>query len=176
MSGTVASASSRLPRVARPGIVVPILVAIAVLVVAGAVFTRLYTDLLFYRSVGFSSVFSRVLWTRVFLFFLFGVVMAVAEGANIVIAYRVLPPFRPLSAEQQNLVERYRHAVEPYKIGAPDLRAVVPGISAGPDPLPCLTRVRPSSGRPGGGHPGSGARPCPLPLFGLYRRDRHSAF
>lgn len=139
----MASASSRLPRVARPRIVVPILVAIAVLVVAGAVFTRLYTDLLFYRSVGFTSVFSRVLWTRVFLFFLFGVVMAVAKGANIVIAYRVLPPFRPLSAEQQNLVERYRHAVEPYKIGAPDLRAVVPGISAGPDPLHCLTRVRP---------------------------------
>ena len=48
-----------------------------------------------------------MLWTRVFLFFLFGLFMAAAVGANIVIAYRVRPPFRPLSVEQQNL-ERYR--------------------------------------------------------------------
>ncbi|MGB8383720.1 MAG: UPF0182 family protein, partial [Dermatophilaceae bacterium] len=100
------------------------------LIVVGAVFTRLYTDLLFYRSVGFSSVFSRVLWTRVWLFFLFGLFMAVAVGANIVIAYRVRPPFHPLSVEQQNL-ERYRRAVEPYKILIFVVLLVIVGAIAG---------------------------------------------
>ena len=136
----MASASSRLPRLARPRLVISILAAIALLIVVGAVFTRLYTDLLFYRSVGFSSVFTRVLWTRVFLFFLFGLFMAAAVGANVVIAYRVRPPFRPLSVEQQNL-ERYRLAVEPYKI--PIL--VVLLISIGAVAAPPLQ----GAGRPG---------------------------
>ena len=126
----MASASSRLPRLARPRLVISILAAIALLIVVGAVFTRLYTDLLFYRSVGFSSVFTRVLWTRIFLFFLFGLLMAAAVGANVVIAYRVRPPFRPLSAEQQNL-ERYRLAVEPYKIPILAVLLIIIGAVAG---------------------------------------------
>ena len=126
----MASASSRLPRLPRPRLVISILAAIALLIVVGAVFTRLYTDLLFYRSVGFSSVFTRVLWTRVLLFFLFGLFMAAAVGANIVIAYRVRPPFRPLSVEQQNL-ERYRLAVEPYKIPILVVLLIIIGAVAG---------------------------------------------
>ena len=40
--------------------------------------------------------------------------MAAIIGVNIWIAYRLRPPFRPMSAEQQNL-ERYRVAIEPRK-------------------------------------------------------------
>jgi uncharacterized membrane protein (UPF0182 family) len=98
---------------ARPRLLVPVIVVLILLVVLVAVFTRLYTDLLFFRSIGFSKVFDTVLYTRVLLFVLFGVLMATAIGANIVLAYKLRPPIRPLSLEQQNL-ERYRVAIEPY--------------------------------------------------------------
>ena len=51
-------------------------------------------------------------WTRVTLFFIFGVLMALIIGGNLVVAYRLSPPFRPMSPEQQNL-ERYRVVLEP---------------------------------------------------------------
>jgi len=108
--------------VLRPRVIVPLLVVL-VLAVLFAVLTPVYTDLLFYRSVNFSRVFTTVLWTRVVLFVLFGTVMAVAIGTNLVLAYRLRPPLRPLSVEQQNL-ERYRTAIEPY------LLAVLLGVAA----------------------------------------------
>jgi uncharacterized membrane protein (UPF0182 family) len=89
------------------------LVLFILFVIFVAVFTRLYTDLLFYRSVDASGVFGTVLWTKILLFVIAGLVVSVAVGANIVIAYMVRPPFRPLSLEQQNL-ERYRVGIEPY--------------------------------------------------------------
>jgi len=97
---------------ARPRLLIP-LFAFVVLVIVVLVGTRLWTDLLFYRSVGASRVFSTVLGTRTFLFVVFGLIMALAVGANIVVAFRLRPPFRPMSLEQQNL-ERYRVSVEPY--------------------------------------------------------------
>ncbi|WP_041258819.1 UPF0182 family protein [Pseudofrankia inefficax] len=108
--------------VGRLRVIVPLLVLVAV-VVLFVVLTPIYTDLLFYRSVNFSKVFTTVLWTRVLLFVLFGVVMAVVIGTNLVLAYRLRPPLRPLSVEQQNL-ERYRTALEPY------LLAVLFGVTA----------------------------------------------
>src|SRR5512135_108120 len=113
VAGRSASVATRRRLVARPRLLVPVLVVLVLLVVLGGVFTRLYTDLLFFRSVGFSKVFGTVLATRVLLFVLFGVLMAVAIGANIVLAHRLRPAIRPLSLEQQNL-ERYRVALEPY--------------------------------------------------------------
>jgi uncharacterized membrane protein (UPF0182 family) len=108
--------------VGRLRVIVPLLVLVA-LVVLFVVLTPIYTDLLFYRSVNFSKVFTTVLWTRVLLFVLFGAVMAVVIGTNLVLAYRLRPPLRPLSVEQQNL-ERYRTALEPY------LLAVLLGVTA----------------------------------------------
>jgi hypothetical protein len=108
-------AAIRRPRLARTRLLVPLVAALVVLIALLGGGTRLYTDLLFFRSVGFSEVFTTVLYTRVLLFVLFGAVMAVAVGTNIVLAYRLRPPVRPLSAEQHNL-ERYRVAVEPYML------------------------------------------------------------
>lgn len=117
---------------ARLRVIVPLL-AIVVLVVLFFALTPVYTDLLFYRSVNFSKVFTTVLWTRVLLFVLFGTVMAVVIGTNLVLAYRLRPPLRPLSVEQQNL-ERYRTAIEPYLLalllGVAALFGVVAGLSA----------------------------------------------
>ncbi len=103
----------RNPLARRPRFLLPVLIGLVLLFVIGAVFVNLYTDLLFFRSVNFGSVFSKVLGTRVVLFVIFGVIMGLAVGATLVIAYRLRPPVRPLSLEQQNL-ERYRVVIEPF--------------------------------------------------------------
>jgi hypothetical protein len=90
-----------LSRRARIGLAV--LAAIIVLIIVVSVYVGEYTDLLWFRSVGYSSVFSRRLVTEILLFFMFGVAMALAVGVNIVVAYRKRPPFRPVSAEQDQL-------------------------------------------------------------------------
>ncbi|WP_462203117.1 UPF0182 family membrane protein [Frankia sp. CcWB3] len=107
--------TSRRPVLTRTKVLVPVLLVIVLAITIIAVFTQLYTDLLFYRSIDFSRVFTTVLYTRILLFVLFGAVMAIIVGTNIVLAYRLRPPLRPLSTEQQNL-ERYRSAIEPYML------------------------------------------------------------
>ncbi|WP_131745544.1 UPF0182 family protein [Frankia sp. Cppng1_Ct_nod] len=125
--------AARRPLVARTRILIPALVAVIVLIVLLGVFTRIYTDLLFFRSVGFGKVFNTVLSTRILLFVIFGAVMAVAVGANLMLAYKLRPPVRPLSLEQQNL-ERYRVAIEPYMVlillAVSALFGIVAGVSA----------------------------------------------
>jgi uncharacterized protein len=98
---------------ARPRLLGPALVVVAVVLMFGGVLLSLYTDLLWFQSVDYTEVYSTVLQTRAVLFVVFGLVMALLVGVNAWIAYRVRPPFRPMSLEQQNL-ERYRLAVEPY--------------------------------------------------------------
>ncbi len=98
---------------ARPRLLMPVLLVLGVLLLLGGTAVSLYTDLLWFRSVDYSTVFTTVLSTKLLLFVLFGLLMAVLIGANIAIAYRMRPPFRPMSLEQQNL-ERYRVAVEPF--------------------------------------------------------------
>lgn len=94
------------------------LIGTAVVLVAGfflaSVFTGIWTDRLWFRSVGYSGVFTKVLGTRVLLFVVFGLLLGVIVAANIVIAYRVRPMFRPASQEQVNL-DRYREVIEPLR-------------------------------------------------------------
>ena len=108
----------------------PVVVVVLLVLVVGGAFVSLYTDLLWFRETGFSKVFSTVLKTKVLLFVLFGLAMGIAIGVNLAVAYRSRPPFRPMSLEQQNL-ERYRLALEPFML--PVLLAVsaVFGIFAG---------------------------------------------
>ncbi len=94
------------------------LVITAIVVIAAffalTTFASVYTDRLWYKSVGYGEVFSTLLWTRVGLFIAFGLLMAVAVGASIFMAYRYRPLFRPQSPEQTNL-DRYRDAVTPIR-------------------------------------------------------------
>jgi uncharacterized membrane protein (UPF0182 family) len=105
----------------------------AVLVVAFfavSIFTGIWTDRLWFQSVDYGSVFSKVLGTRVLLFVVFGVLMGAFVGANLFLAYRFRPMFRPASLEQASL-DRYREVVEPLRrwllIGV----SVVLGLFAG---------------------------------------------
>lgn len=115
---------------ARPRLLGPVLVVLAVLLLLGGVGISLYTDLLWFRSVDYTTVFSTVLTTRLLLFIGFGLLMAVIIGVNVMLAYRVRPPFRPMSLEQQNL-ERYRVAVEPFLTPVLLIGSSVFGLFAG---------------------------------------------
>ncbi|MFD4791195.1 UPF0182 family protein [Streptomyces sp. NPDC058459] len=94
-----------------------LLVTLGVLAALGMAFTMFagfWTDWLWYRSVHYSSVFTTTLWTKTGLFFVFGVLMALAVGFNIWLAHRLRPPLSAMSMEQQSL-DRYRMGVAPYK-------------------------------------------------------------
>ena len=94
------------------------LIGTAVILVAAffliSIFTNIWTDRLWFNSLGYSSVFTKVLGTRVLLFVVFGLLLGAVVAANIVIAFKVRPMFRPASQEQVSL-DRYREVVEPLR-------------------------------------------------------------
>jgi uncharacterized protein len=92
-------------------LVVAAIVVVAVIVLN--VLSGFYIDLLWFREVHFSSVFWTVFWTKVWLGFLFGALFFVILYANLLIVRRLVPPFRTFTPEQE-VVERYRVAIEPY--------------------------------------------------------------
>ncbi|WP_057227044.1 MULTISPECIES: UPF0182 family protein [unclassified Kitasatospora] len=87
---------------------------LAVLFLLFVMFAGLWTDWLWFKSVRYSSVFSAQLWTKVGLFAVFGLAMALVVGLNVWLAYRLRPPLAAMSVEQQSL-DRYRMGVAPYK-------------------------------------------------------------
>src|SRR5436309_1023249 len=103
-----------------------LLVAIAVVVVlafiALNVLSSFYVDLLWYREVHFASVFWTVIRTRFLLGFIFGALFFVILFANLLIVRRITPQYRVFSPEQE-VIERYRLAVEPY------IKWILPGIA-----------------------------------------------
>ncbi|MFJ8084041.1 UPF0182 family protein [Streptomyces sp. NPDC096205] len=105
-------------RVGRPSRRVrTLLMTLGVLAVLGMAFTMFagfWTDWLWYRSVNYSSVFTTTLSTKIGLFFVFGLLMALAVGFNIWLAHRLRPPLSAMSMEQQSL-DRYRMGIAPYK-------------------------------------------------------------
>ncbi len=114
----------------RPKYLVPIVLVLIVLIILGTVFVNSYTDFLFFKSVHFSSVFTKVLGTRLVLFVIFGLIMGVAVASTLIIAYRLRPAIRPMSLEQQNL-ERYRLILEPFHVWLLVAVSVIAGILAG---------------------------------------------
>ena len=72
----------------------------------------LWADLMWFREVEYTQVFTGVLFTRVGLFLTVGLGMALLVGLNLWLAYRMRPLLRPHSPEQQSL-ERYRQVFTP---------------------------------------------------------------
>ena len=97
-----------------------------------SVFTGIWTDRLWFRSVDYSSVFTKMISTRVVLFIGFALVMGLFIAVNMFLAYKFRPMFRPASPEQANL-DRYRDVVVPLRrwllIGVSIMMAVFAGAS-----------------------------------------------
>src|SRR5215203_2752043 len=98
----------------RSRALLPTLVILGALLIAFSIFTGFYTDLLWFRSVGYQSVFTRTLGVKALLFFLFGILFAAVVAVNFVVAYRTRPAYQAMIPGQQEL-DRYRMALDPYK-------------------------------------------------------------
>ena len=95
----------------------PLTLTIVVLVVLSGVLLSLsgfYADWLWFKSVDFTSVWTTVLTTKIFLFVVAGLLTSSIILLNIIIAYKRRPLYVPLSIEADNL-ERYRAQIEPIK-------------------------------------------------------------
>ena len=95
----------------------PLTLTITILVVLSGILLSLsgfYADWLWFKSVDFTSVWTTVLTTKVFLFVVAGLLTSSIILLNIIIAYKRRPLYVPLSIEADNL-ERYRAQIEPIK-------------------------------------------------------------
>jgi uncharacterized membrane protein (UPF0182 family) len=93
-------------------------------------FANFYTNVLWYRDIGFGGVYSRLLLTKLVLFLVFGILMAAVVAVNMVVAFRLRPLFHPQSPEQSGL-DRYRQAVTPIRTWLVVGLAALLGIFAG---------------------------------------------
>ena len=95
----------------------PLTFTLITLFVLGIILVALsgfYADMLWFRSVHFSSVWRTVLFTKGELFIGFGLITSLLITSNVVIAYRNRPIYVPLTIEADNL-ERYRAQLEPLR-------------------------------------------------------------
>ena len=64
------------------------IVSLILIVVLLSVVKGIYTDLLWFGSLDFRSVYTKILWTRVWLFFVGTIVAAILLAANLYLAFR----------------------------------------------------------------------------------------
>ena len=100
----------------RPRALLPTLAIVVALVVLFSLFVELWTNKLWFSSVGpgFNRVFTTLLWTRVALFLVFGLVLSAAVVGNIVIAYRMRPILIG-DGYRNPTVERYQDTLDPIR-------------------------------------------------------------
>ena len=98
------------------------LALVLLLVLLSGRLATFYTDVLWFDSVGYLSVFTTELLTQLGLGLAAGLIAAALAAANLALARRLAPPYRiPTAAEA--VVERYRDALAPYS------RILIVGVS-----------------------------------------------
>lgn len=106
----------------------PTIAVLAVLILGFMLFSRVWTDLLWYRSVDASQVFTIRLSSTIGLFAIFGVLMAVAVWLNMAIAHRLRPKKLSASAASaSSTLNRYRQVMD----GQSKLFIAVPAVLLG---------------------------------------------
>ena len=117
-------------RLRRRGPLVPTLLILGVIVALITLAAQVWTDVLWFDSVGFTTVFWVELFTKVGLFAVCGLVTAAVIASSMLIGYRTRPVYPPVSAEQQNL-DHYREMLEPLRRLATIAAPAVLGVFAG---------------------------------------------
>ncbi len=90
---------------------------VVILVVLGflvSILANLWTEVLWFDSVGFEGVFVTQLTTKILLFVVGFVLTAAMVASSLMIGYRTRPIYAPVTAQQQNL-DQYREAIEPLR-------------------------------------------------------------
>jgi len=101
-----------------------------VLIIVVLLVAQLWTEVLWFDSVGFERVFTTELTTKIVLFVLGGLLTAALVASSMVIAYRTRPVYAPVSPEQQNL-DHYREMLDPVRrLGTIAVPAIL-GLFAG---------------------------------------------
>jgi uncharacterized protein len=117
----------------RARILIAVGAAALVVLIIGSRVVDTYVDWLWFGEVGFRSVFSTVLITRILQFLVVGLVVGGLLALNIAIAYRTRPVFVPVTGPDDP-VARYRTAIlmrlRLVGIGVPALVGLLAGLSA----------------------------------------------
>jgi uncharacterized protein len=123
-----------LPKLPRRGkVVLGIVIGLILLLIIGARLLSTYVDWLWFGEVGFHSVFSTILVTRIVLFFALGILVGGVFAVSIGVAYRTRPVFVPVTGADDPLA-RYRSTVVQrvrlIGIGLPVLVGLIAGWAA----------------------------------------------
>lgn len=117
----------------RRGALAPTLAVLGVVVVLALLMSSIWTNVLWYRSVGYTAVYTTQLVSQALLFLVGAVVMAAGVFVSLAIAYRSRPVYAPVSTEQASL-DRYRDSIEPLRrivvIGVPLALGLFAGSAA----------------------------------------------
>ena len=108
----------------RRGPLGPTIAIVVALVFVLSLAASVWTEVLWFGSVGYSGVFWTEWWTKFALFAIGLVIVAALVGASLVVGYRTRPVYAPVTPQQQNL-DQYREAIEPLRKVA---MYAVPGI------------------------------------------------
>ena len=90
------------------------LIILAVLAGALVALSGVYVDWLWFKSVGFTGVWTTVLTTKIALFIVAGFVTSLIISTNVFLAYRRRPFDVSMAMESDNL-ERYRATIDPIR-------------------------------------------------------------
>ncbi len=128
-----AGGSATATRERRRGPFVTTIVALVAVAIVASLIAQFWTDILWFDSVGFRSVFLTELGAKVLLGVVAGVITAAIVGSSMVIAYRTRPIYAP-TATNQDALERYRAAIEPLRrvamLGVPLVIGLLAGLGA----------------------------------------------
>jgi uncharacterized protein len=126
--------AARMPKLTRRSrLLIVIALAVVALLLVGPRLIDGYVDWLWFGELGYRSVFTTVLWTRVLVFLIVGLVVGAIVFAALALAYRTRPVFAPATGPNDP-VARYRTAVisrlRLFGIGIPAFIGLLAGIVA----------------------------------------------
>ena len=120
-------------RTKRRSALLPTIIVVAALVVGLAIFSGIYTDMLWFNQLGFAGVFWTERIAKLLIFLAGFLVMALAVYFSIRLAYKARPVYAPDSAQEDNL-NRYQAQLEPVRrvvmLGVPIVFALFAGTAA----------------------------------------------
>jgi uncharacterized membrane protein (UPF0182 family) len=111
-------------------VLLPTIIVLAAIVIGFVIFTGFYTDWLWFDSVDATEVYTTTLYTRLIMMAAFGLTMTVVLAGTMWLAYRLRPALTTLTQEQASL-ERYRMAIQPFRLGLMLIIPLIIGLLAG---------------------------------------------
>jgi uncharacterized membrane protein (UPF0182 family) len=98
----------------RPRALIPTLAIVVALAILFSVYVEIWTNRLWFDSLGYGGVFTTMFWTKVGLFFVFGGAFAAATVGNAIIAFRTRPILIG-DGYRNPTVERYQDTIDPIR-------------------------------------------------------------